>query len=124
MSGIPSKQLQYQQIYNDSVLPILTVAIVTFAPSAAAIGCFSGGQAGGCSAAIGGVCAQVNGFAFAQGQTISTMAVQNTGGGGSQIGQQECLDDMTATNNGCNGHCRIRADGNFQLTLDPNAGAC
>lgn len=52
------------------------------------------------------------------------MAVTNTGGGGAQIGQQECIDDMTATNNGCNSHGGIRADGSFQLTLDPNTGAC
>lgn len=52
------------------------------------------------------------------------MKVTNTGGGGFQIGQQECIDDMTATNNGCGGHGGIRADGTFQLTLDPNAGAC
>ncbi|KAJ7029192.1 hypothetical protein B0H16DRAFT_1538676 [Mycena metata] len=113
---------------------IVTVAVVVLTPSVTAVGCFSGGQAGDCSAAIGGICAQVNGFTFAQGQTISTcvdtngfrcnMAVTNTGGGGSQIGQQECIDDMTATNNGCNGHGGIRADGNFQLTLDPNTGAC
>ncbi|KAF8183218.1 hypothetical protein K438DRAFT_1975090 [Mycena galopus ATCC 62051] len=117
-----------------SFAAIITVAIVAFAPSVAAVGCFSGGQAGDCSPAIGGICAQVNGFTFAHGQTISTcvntngircnMAVKNTGGGGSQIGQQECIDDMTATNTGCNGHGGIRADGNFQLTLDPNAGAC
>jgi hypothetical protein len=52
------------------------------------------------------------------------MAVTNTGGGGSSIGVQQCKDDMIATNNGCNSHGGIRADGNFQLTLDPNAGAC
>ncbi|KAF7341229.1 hypothetical protein MVEN_01858400 [Mycena venus] len=113
---------------------IITAALVAFAPSVAAVGCFSGGQTGDCSAAIGPICSMVNGVSFAAGQTISTcvntngircnMAVVNTGGGGSQIGQQECIDDMTATNNGCDSHGGIRADGNFQLTLDPNAGAC
>lgn len=53
-----------------------------------------------------------------------SMAVQNTGGGGSSIGVQECTDAMVATNNGCNGYGGIRADGSFLLTLDPNAGAC
>lgn len=52
------------------------------------------------------------------------MAVQNTGGGGSEIGVQQCTDDMDATNNGCSSNGGIRADGNFQLTLDPNGGAC
>ncbi|KAJ6587143.1 hypothetical protein DFH09DRAFT_1075143 [Mycena vulgaris] len=117
-----------------SFATIIAVALAAFAPSVSAVGCFSGGQAGDCSAAIGGICGQVNGFVFGAGQTISTcvdvngfrcnMAVQNTGGGGAQIGTQECIDDMTATNNGCDSHGGIRADGNFQLTLDPNTGAC
>ena len=52
------------------------------------------------------------------------MAIQNTGSGGPTIGVQQCIDDQTATNNGCSGRGGIRADGGFQLTLDPNAGAC
>ncbi|KAJ6594141.1 hypothetical protein B0H19DRAFT_1094058 [Mycena capillaripes] len=119
---------------KSSSTAIIIAALAAFAPSVAAVGCFSGGQAGDCSAAIGPICSMVNGVSFGNGQTISTcvntngircnMAVTNTGGGGSQIGQQECIDDMTATNGGCNGHGGIRADGNFQLTLDPNTGAC
>ncbi|KAJ7902031.1 hypothetical protein B0H14DRAFT_3422681 [Mycena olivaceomarginata] len=119
---------------NPSFKAIIVVALAALAPSVAAVGCFSGGQAGDCSAAIGPICNMVNGVSFAAGQTVSTcvdtngircnMAVVNTGGGGAQIGQQECIDDMTATNNGCNGHGGIRADGVFQLTLDPNTGAC
>ncbi|KAF9024380.1 hypothetical protein BDZ89DRAFT_125816 [Hymenopellis radicata] len=119
---------------KSSFTAIIIGALAALASSVAAVGCFSGGQAGDCSAAIGPICAMVNGVSFANGQTISTcvdasgfrcnMAVTNTGGGGSQIGQQECIDDMTATNNGCDSHGGIRADGNFQLTLDPNTGAC
>ncbi|PPQ79140.1 hypothetical protein CVT25_002873 [Psilocybe cyanescens] len=113
---------------------IVAVAILALAPSANAVGCFSGGQTGDCSGAINDICSRVNGVAFGAGQVISSctnfngyrcnMAVHNTGGGGSSIGFQQCVDDMTATNNGCGAHGGIRADGNFQLTLDPNAGAC
>lgn len=52
------------------------------------------------------------------------MKVTNTGGGGAQMGQQQCINNMIATNNGCGGRGGVRADGNFQLTLDPNTGAC
>ncbi|KIJ41806.1 hypothetical protein M422DRAFT_68171 [Sphaerobolus stellatus SS14] len=119
---------------NSYFKAIVALALVGLVPSANAVGCFSGGQAGDCSGAIAQICNMVNGVSFSAGQTISTcvnengfrcnMAVTNTGGGGSQIGAQECTDDMVATNNGCNSHGGIRADGNFQLTLDPNAGAC
>ncbi|KAJ7288800.1 hypothetical protein C8J57DRAFT_522184 [Mycena rebaudengoi] len=114
-----------------SLATLVTLALVS---SVSAVGCFSGGQAGDCSAAIDGICSQVNGHAFGNGETIATcvdtngircnMAVQNTGGGGAQMGKQQCVDNMLATNNGCNGHGGIRQDGNFLLTLDPNTGAC
>ncbi|KDR73922.1 hypothetical protein GALMADRAFT_157759 [Galerina marginata CBS 339.88] len=50
--------------------------------------------------------------------------VKNTAGQAQSISTSICEADMLVTNNGCNGHGGIRVDGNFQLTVDPNAGSC
>ncbi|KJA14791.1 hypothetical protein HYPSUDRAFT_220326 [Hypholoma sublateritium FD-334 SS-4] len=113
---------------------IAALAIVALVPSTNAVGCFSGGQAGDCSTAIAEICGQVNGVTFNEGESVATCAnvgdfhcnlvVANNAGDGSAISTEECTADMTATNNGCHSHGGIRADGNFLLTLDPNAGSC
>jgi len=110
------------------------VGLMYGAPRVGAVGCFSGGQAGDCSGAISAFCNKFAGITYDAGDSMSdctnetgfrcNLAIKNTGGGGAEIGVQECIDDMTATNNGCDSHGGIRADGVFQLTLDPNAGAC
>jgi len=118
-----------------SKLGFLVVAALMYgAPRVDAVGCFSGGETGDCSSAISGFCNMAAGIPYNAGQSITSctnlngfrcnFAMDNTGGGGAELGVQQCIDDMTATNNGCNGHGGIRADGVFHLTLDPNAGAC
>ncbi|KAJ7288763.1 hypothetical protein C8J57DRAFT_1642955 [Mycena rebaudengoi] len=107
---------------------LATLVTLALASSVSAVGCFSGGQAGDCSAAIDGICSQVNGHAFGNGRrsppALILMESANTGGGGAPMGKQQCVDNMSATNGGCNGHGSIRQDRNFLLTLDPNTSAC
>ncbi|KDR73919.1 hypothetical protein GALMADRAFT_250609 [Galerina marginata CBS 339.88] len=102
-------------------------------PDIANVGCFGGGQVGDCSSVINSFCTpdfnNVPGGAsvtecFNVNNYHCDFSVKNTASQSQSISTALCEADMLVTNNGCNGHGGIRADGNFQLTVDPNAGSC
>ncbi|KIJ23120.1 hypothetical protein M422DRAFT_276372 [Sphaerobolus stellatus SS14] len=62
---------------NSYFKAILAFSLAGLVPSANAVGCLSGGQAGDCSGAISQIYNMVNGVVFSAGQTISTCVNEN-----------------------------------------------
>ncbi|KAF8184717.1 hypothetical protein BJ912DRAFT_1043628 [Pholiota molesta] len=119
-------------MYSFAKMIPLIVFLATFASNVNAVGCFSGGQVGDCSSAIDGFCN--NGHTIAGNKVLTSCVnvnnyhcnfkIENTSGTSMSISKAVCQADLLVTNNGCDGHGGIRQDGNFLLTIDPNAGSC
>ena len=124
------------QLYIATLIKLTPLLLL--AKPVSAVGCFSSGQQESAGAVVGAISAACDTLAgtyvggqietacenLSDGNRVNFEIALAGGAATTSISVSDCIAQNTDTAAGCDEHGGIRQFNQFQLTLDPNTGAC